>query len=165
MLVDPDIPGKYSLHPQSEEKLAELGYICRGESGNGSSRNTNEEDLQLPDLEEGIFEVEDILERRLCKSTLTYEYKVRFKGYGAAEDMWLPSSSFNRPIHFETTSKYGRKRRHKVEPEENLEQPLCAKRKKDTTSDIEEQTKKEEQTEKHISTKKTRLVVRRAQRR
>ena len=110
--------------------------------------------IQLPDLEEGFFEVEDTLERRLCKSTLTYEYKVRFKGYGAAEDMWLPSSSFNRPIHFETTSKYGRKRRHKVEPEENLEQPLCAKRKKDTTSDIEEQTKKEEQTEKHISTKK-----------
>ena len=154
LLVNPDIPGKYSLHPQSEEKLAELGYICRDESGNGSSRNTKEEYLQLPELEEGFFEVEDILERRLCKSTLTYEYKVRFKGYGAAEDMWLPSSSFNRPIHFETTSKYGRKRRHKVEPEENLEQPLCAKRKKESTSDIEEQRKKEEQTEKHLSTNK-----------
>ena len=65
--------------------------------------------------------------------------------------MWLPSSSFNRPTHFETTSKYGRKRRHKVEPEENLEPPLCAKRKKDTTSDTEEQT------EKHISTKKNQV--------
>lgn len=107
LLVDPDIPGKYSLHPQSNEKLAELGYICRGESGNGSSHNTKKEDLQLPDLEEGFFEVEDILERRLCKSTLTYKYKVRFKGYGAAEDMWLPSSSFNRTIHFKTTSKDG----------------------------------------------------------
>lgn len=61
----------------------------------------------MPDLEEGFFEVEDILERRLCKSTLTYKYKVRFKGYGAAEDMWLPSSSFNRTIHFKTTSKDG----------------------------------------------------------
>ena len=82
---------------------------------------------QLPELEEGFFEVEDILEHRLCKSTLTYEYKVRFKGYGAEEDMWLPSPSFNRPIHFETTSQYGRKRTHKVEPKENLEQPIACK--------------------------------------
>ena len=35
LLVNPNTPGKYSLHPQSEEKLAELSYICRGESGNG----------------------------------------------------------------------------------------------------------------------------------
>ena len=108
-------------------------------------------------LKRDFFEVEDILERRLCKSTLTYEYKVRFKGYGAVEDIWLPSSSFDCPIHFETTSQYGRKRRHKVEPEENLEQPLCAKRKKDTTSDIEDETKNEEQTKKHISTNKNQV--------
>ena len=153
LLVDPDIPGKYSLHPQSEEKLAELGYICRSESGNGPSCNTNEEELQLLELEEGFFEVEDILESHLCKSTSMYEYEVRFKGCGTAEDMWLPSS-FNCPIHFKNASKYGRKRRHKVEPEENLEQPLCAKHKKNTTSDIEKRTKKSKQ--ENISLRKKR---------
>ena len=103
-------------------------------------RAENEGDLKLHELDDGFFEVEDILEPRLCKNTLSYEYKVRFKGYGPADDMWLPSSSLNRPIHFESTSTYGRKRRHKLEPEENLEQPLNAKCKKSNSpSGIEKQ--------------------------
>ena len=71
---------------------------------------------------------------------------MRFKGYGPEDDMWLPSSSFNRSIHFETTSKYGRKRRHTLEPDENVDQPLCAKRKMDSApSDIQGQRRNEEQ--------------------
>ena len=88
LLVDSDIPGKYSLHPQSEEKLAELGYILKGEIGNDLSPSTIKGDLKLHQLDDDFFEVEDILDCHLCKNTLSYEYKVRFKGYGPADDMW-----------------------------------------------------------------------------
>lgn len=144
LLVDPTSPGKYTLHPQSKQKLAELGYAPRGES-NGPCLSASEEDVKLPELEEGFFEVEEIVERRLCKTALGYEYKVRFKGYGPDDDMWLPSSSFNRSIYFETTSKYGRKRRHTLEPGETPDQPLRAKRcKKDSVpSEMQDQRKKE----------------------
>lgn len=123
-----------------------LGYVPSGESGGDPSHNTNEEDLKFPELDKGYYEVEDIIERCLCKTTLTYEYRVRFKGYAPEDDMWLPSSSFNRSIHFETTSKYGPKRRHKLEPDENVDQPLCAKHKTDSApSDIQGQRRNEEQ--------------------
>ena len=34
------------------------------------------EQNQLPDY---FYEIQDVLERRLCHKTLTYEYKFRFK--------------------------------------------------------------------------------------
>ena len=73
-----------------------------------------ETENQLP---EDFYEIEDVLERRLCNNTLTYEYKVRFKGYSSEEDMWLPVSYFNRAIHFQSLSKSGRKRKHKIDPD------------------------------------------------
>ena len=45
-------------------------------------------------LEEEFFEVEEVLRRRLSKDGLCYDYKVRFKGYGPEDDMWLPASFF-----------------------------------------------------------------------
>lgn len=68
-----------------------------------------------------FYEVEEVIGRRLSKDALCYEYKVRFKGYGSAEDMWLPASFFNRPIQFESTSKFGRKRKHTLDPENVIE--------------------------------------------
>jgi len=40
LLVDPSAFGKYTLHHQSEKKLAELGYFPKGESG-GSHETTS----------------------------------------------------------------------------------------------------------------------------
>ena len=97
LLVDPSTFGKYTLHHQSEKKLAELGYFPRGESD--GSHETTSQHGNLPDLEDGFYEVEDIMERRICKTTLGYEYKVHFKGYSLENDMWLPSCYFNRSIH------------------------------------------------------------------
>ena len=45
---------------------------------------------------------------------MMYEFQVRFKGYGPEDDMWLPASSFNRAVSFQTTSHFGRKRLHKT---------------------------------------------------
>ena len=35
--------------------------------------------------------------------------------------MWLPSSFFNRPVQFQSTSKFGRKRKHNLDPENAVE--------------------------------------------
>ena len=61
---------------------------------------------EVSELDDGFYEVEDVLERRLNKD-LAYEYKVRFKGYGPEDDMWLPASAFNRSVSFESTSRFG----------------------------------------------------------
>ena len=68
-------------------------------------------------MPEDFYEIEDVLQRRLCKASLMYEYKVRFKGYQSDEDMWLPASYFNRAIKFKSTSLFGRKRKHKIDPD------------------------------------------------
>ena len=79
-----------------------------------------------------FYEVEEVLSRRLSKDTLSYEYKVRFKGYGEEDDMWLPSSFFNRPITFASTSKFGRKRKHTLDPD--ISEETTPKRKQHKTS-------------------------------
>ena len=38
-----------------------------------------------------------MLAQRLRKD-MTYEFQVRFKGYGPEDDMWLPALSFNRTV-------------------------------------------------------------------
>ena len=68
-------------------------------------------------MPEDFYEIEDVLQKRLCKDSLTYEYKVRFKGYQSYEDVWLPALYFNRAIKFESTSLFGRKRKHKIDPD------------------------------------------------
>ena len=47
--------------------------------------------------------------------------------------MWLPASYFNRAIHFESLSKFGRKRKHKIDPD--VERKLPNKRRKALTNE------------------------------
>lgn len=126
-----------------------MGYAPRGESSE-SSVNRNEEDADSPVLDEGFYEIEDVIERHLCKTTLSYEYKGTFKGYGPEDDMWLPSSYFNRSINFETKSKFGRKRKHTLEPEETLDEPLKAKRSKKERQDQQNDNKRSAQVSKDV---------------
>ena len=81
------------------------------------------------EIDDGFYEVEDVLERCLSKDSFCYEYKVRFKGYGSDQDMWLLSSFFNRAFQFESTSKFGRKRKHNLDPE-NVPEGKNQKRKR-----------------------------------
>ena len=61
-----------------------------------------------------FYEVEKIIDVRLNRQYHSEEYKVRFKGYGSEDDMWLPSSSFREPVQFQTVSKRGRVRKHRT---------------------------------------------------
>ena len=122
------IPGqrfKYTLHPSSEDYLDKLGnvpaYCCEKGSSPSLIEDDNHSDNSSSELDDEFFEVEDVLDRRLSKDTLCYEYKVRFKGYGSEEDMWLPSSFFNRAVQFQSTSKFGRKRKHNLDLENAVE--------------------------------------------
>ena len=83
---------------------------------------------QDQEIEEGFYEVEEVLGRRLRRD-MTYECQVRFKGYGPEDDMWLPASSFNRALSFQTTSRFGRKRKHKTSEDGsvNLSEPPTKK--------------------------------------
>ena len=96
--------GCYKLHEASKKLLNEMGFVSQGgvkldETEEASSETNMDEQLGDP-LPEDFYEIEDVLQRRLCKDSLTYEYKVRFKGYQSDEDMWLPASYFNRAIKF-----------------------------------------------------------------
>ena len=105
-----------------------------------------QEENQIPD---DFYEIENVLERRLCHKTLTYEYKVHIKDYSSEEDMWLPASFFNRAIYFQSHSKFGRKRKHKIDPDAVQEFPSKSRK----TSSI---------TEKQVCTKKCQLNSKRA---
>ena len=137
--VSEDIPGCYRLHETSKKHLNEMGYVCRGECQSGSTFPASEaameehEENQLPD---DFYEIEEVLERRLCHKTLTYEYKVRFKDYSSDEDMWLPASFFNRAINFQSLSKFGRKRKHKIDPDAVQQFPTKSRK---TSSSTEKQ--------------------------
>ena len=115
-----DTPGCYRLHETSKKRMDEMGYICRGDvkhDADAATPETTVEEQSTTPLPDDFYEIDDLLERRLCKDTLTYEYKVRFKGYSSDDDMWLPGSYFNRAIKFESLSKFGRKRKHKIDPD------------------------------------------------
>ena len=62
--------------------------------------------------------------------------------------MWLPASFFNRAIHFDSTSKFGRKRKHTVDPENAMEGNKRAKRRASykRATDAAGSEKKEKQT-------------------
>lgn len=96
------------------------------------------------ELKDDFYEVEDLVNRRLSKDSLWDEHRVRFKGYGLDPDMWLPSSLFNRSCfcflpNFELTSKFGRKQKHNLDPENVSEQQrrkcVGQKRKHKTSED------------------------------
>ena len=118
--VGEDTPGCYKLHDTSSKLLKEMGYVCRGEVELGTDSITSETVVEDSTDENGLphdfYEIEDVLEQRLCHKTLAYEYRVRLKGYSSEDDMWLPASDFNRAINFESLSKFGRKRKHKIDP-------------------------------------------------
>lgn len=57
----------------------------------------------------------------MLKDVYCYEYKVRFKGYGLEDDMWLFVFFFNRVIYFDFIFKYGRKRKYIVDSENVME--------------------------------------------
>ena len=105
----------YRVHETSCCRLEEMGYVPYGERTFVFATKDNSGVIDEPkELDEGFYEIEEVLERRLNKD-FTYEYKVRFNGYGPEDDMWLPSSAFNRTVAFESTSKFGRKRKHTTE--------------------------------------------------
>lgn len=105
-------PGRCVMHKESKKWLKELGYVPFAEEMD-SPEESAEISPQDQELEEGFYEVEEVLGRRLRRD-MTYEFQVRFKGYGPEHDMWLPASSFNRAVSFQTTSPFGRKRKHKT---------------------------------------------------
>ena len=104
--------GSYLLHDKSKKWLKELGYVPFGEEIY-QQEDATKISFNDHELEEGFYELEEVLGRRLRKD-MTYEFQVRFKGYGPEDDMWLPASSFNRAVSFQTTSRFGRKRLHKT---------------------------------------------------
>jgi len=124
----------YTLHPASKAHLVKLGILpfnnLHDNSPESSPSLVKEESQSCcsSEIDDDFYEVEDVLERRLSKDTLCYEYKVRFRGYGSDQDMWLPSSFFNRAFQFESTSKFGRKRKHNLDPE-NVPEDKNQKRK------------------------------------
>ena len=57
----------------------ERSYTLPDEDNNGHVEEQSE-------LEEGFYEVEEVLKCRLNKN-MTFDYRVRFKGYGSDHDM------------------------------------------------------------------------------
>ena len=80
LLPAPDCPGHYVLHEDSKRRLQELGCVPIGEKKTVISPQKSVNKSFGEELEEGYYEVEEVLERRL-RNDMTYEFKVRFKGY------------------------------------------------------------------------------------
>lgn len=102
-----------------------MGYICRGDFrdyGPGIAPLTVEDQPDNPLLDD-FYEIDNVLERSLSKDIFTYEYHVRFKGYGSEDDMWLPASYFDRAVNYESVSTFGQKRKHKINPDATPELP------------------------------------------
>ena len=118
--------GMYTLHPSSKAHLLELGILPFYHHQDDSLPSLIEGETQgwcSSEMDDDFYEVEDVMDMRLSKDTLCYEYKARFKGYGSNQDMWLPSSFFNRPVQFKSISKFGRKWKHRLDPDNVSEQP------------------------------------------
>jgi len=114
-----DMIGCYKLHDDSKKQLDEMGYICRDDlrdSEPGIASQTVEDQPENPLLDD-FYEIDYVLERWLSRDTVTYEYRVRFKGYSSEDDMWLLASYFNRAVNYESLSTFGRKRKHKIDPD------------------------------------------------
>lgn len=146
-----DSPGKYRLQSECKAHLKELGFWPRNAKRDNDTKSSSNqtEDNEKATEKDDYYEVDKIVSRRLSKDTLAYEYKVRFKGYGEEDNMWLPSSFFNRPITFQSTSKFGRKRKHKLDPD--MDQETHNKRKKRQSSSFEKATVKPSRMSKKIT--------------
>ena len=104
------------LNMEDEDCLRQMG-ICQFEDLEAASVDTelesdsSAEDIQIPlsDESDPYYEVDTILDRRFDKDTHMVQYRVRFKGYGSEDGMWLPENSFNCPVNFQSVSSFGRK--------------------------------------------------------
>ena len=104
------------LNLEDEDCLRQMG-MCPFEDLEAASVDTEHEsdssaeDIQIPlsDESDPYYEVDTVLDRRFDKDTHMVQYRVRFKGYGSEDDMWLPENSFNCPVNFQSVSSFGRK--------------------------------------------------------
>ena len=140
--------GSYTLHPASKESLVKLKISPYNVSDGNSETGDESSGPSSSLIDDEFYEVEDVIDKRLSKDLHCYEYKVRFKGYGSEDDMWLPASFFNRAIYFDSTSKFGRKRKHTVDPENAMEGNKRAKQRASykRATDAAGSEKKEKQT-------------------
>lgn len=128
VVLETDNNGLAKLSEKSELELeTALGNYNHSETG-------IDETAECAD--DKVYEVEKIIDVRLNRQYHSQEYKVRFKGYGPEDDMWLPSSSFREPVQFQTVSKRGRARKHRTKDEGEVEvqQRKKIKRSKGTTA-------------------------------
>ena len=119
------VDGVYELAAESLDCLMKIGYLplpSESVDNNGSEESCRESDFDGDEkndlLKHGFSEVDDIVDRRINCKTHEFEYRVRFRGYTESDDVWLPASSFNRPVDFASRSRYGRKRFHKTNVDE-----------------------------------------------
>ena len=104
------------LNLEDEDCLRQMG-MCPFEDLEAASVDTelesdsSAEDIQIPlsDESDPYYEVDTVLDRIFDKDTHMVQYRVRFKGYGSEDDMWLPENSFNCPANFQSVSSFGRK--------------------------------------------------------
>ena len=73
---------------------------------------SSEETEEVPQLEEGYYEVSAILNKRF-NSKHQEEFLVAFKGYGADQNQWLTAECLNFPVKLTTVSSTGRTIQHK----------------------------------------------------
>ena len=80
--------------------------------------------------------------------------------------MWLPASSFNRTVSFKTTSRFGRKRKHKTDDNDSTftepkrrKAPKSPKRKRDKNTKVLRVNKETRRTGKEIQSKQKRETM------
>lgn len=115
VVLESDSDGMARLSKQSQQDLETVL-----ENNNCSEDEGIVEIAECADDNE-FYEVEKKIDVRLNKQYHSEEYKVRFKGYGSEDDMWIPSSSFREPVQFQTISKRGRIQKHKTKDEGEVE--------------------------------------------
>ena len=101
----------FNFSEESRKFLEKKGYI----SCHGDVAKPNGEAIEVDAyLKDDHYEVEKILSSRINAKSHNEEYLVKFKGYPDSENTWLGADMFNQPVEFTTTSKSGRKRRHRT---------------------------------------------------
>ena len=74
--VGEDTLGCYKLHDTSSKHLKEMGHVCRVEVELGTDSATSETVVEYPidgnQLPDDFYEIENVLEQRLCHKTLAY---------------------------------------------------------------------------------------------
>ena len=90
--------------------MEELGHNPYGKiSHTLPDEDNNGHVEEQSELEEGFYEVEEVLNCRLNKN-MTFDYRFRFKGYGSEDDMWLPALDLCHKL----TLRFRQKQKHKT---------------------------------------------------